>query len=141
MMDDIAFIPKPLTKGPSGFTFVELVVAVLIFCLGFVGITKMQNMAIRGNAYSMQLTEATNTTKSTAERLMGLPQGSNSMGGPGPLTADSTFSAKCVRTETQEYYPSWSVSQVPDSDLRQVAVTVRWDDLGAGHSVQVVFFK
>jgi Tfp pilus assembly protein PilV len=141
MTDDLSYKQGYEAGSRSGFTFVELAVAVLVFCLGFVGITKMQNMAIRGNAYSMQLTEATNVTKSTAERLMGLPQDSDSMGGAGPLTEDSTFSSPSIRSKTQTYKPSWSVSEVPATSLRQVTVTVRWNDSGAAHSVAVVFFK
>lgn len=130
-----------VAAGNRGFSMIELIVALLVFCIGFVGINKMQTMAIRGNAYSMQMTEATNVMKSTAERIMGLAEDSNSLGGEEGLSATSTFSSPQVKPSGTAYTPSWTVSQVAGTSIREVTVTVRWTDMGADHRVEATFCR
>ena len=65
----------------SGFTLVELVVAILIFGIGICGIAKMQYVAVRGNAYAMRLSQATNAAENRMEWLMGLNYDAAELGG------------------------------------------------------------
>jgi prepilin-type N-terminal cleavage/methylation domain-containing protein len=130
---------KPL--GNRGFTFIELCVAILIFCLGFMAIVKMQKAAIRANAYTLQESEALNVMKSTTETLMGFDRKATAFGGTDTLTATWTTSAPSVETKDKIYHPSWSVSQVNGMDLKQVTLKVTWTDLGTDHKVAVTFYK
>jgi prepilin-type N-terminal cleavage/methylation domain-containing protein len=124
-----------------GFTMIELAVAILVFCIGFVGINKLHGMAVRGNAYSMQLTEATNVMKSMAEWLEGLPDTSASLGGSSAVTGTLSFSLSPVKTATTTYTRSFSVNQVSGSTLKKVIVTVRWAETGIRHDVSVTFCR
>jgi prepilin-type N-terminal cleavage/methylation domain-containing protein len=126
----------------GGFTFIELAIAILVFCVGFVGMNRMQAMAIRGNAYSMQLTEAATVMKSTSERLIGLAQENTSLGGGLPMAGTAAVSSPAVELHPgRTYRPSWMVTQVPGMNLKQVTVTVRWEDMGNAHSVSDTFCK
>jgi len=124
-----------------GFTLIELVVAILIFSVGIMGIAKMQSMAIKGNALSMQLTEATTVTQNTIERLMNLPQNSNSLGGSAPLSGTVTLSSPAVISGHTSYSPSWTVSEVGTTGVRQVDLQVTWIEKALTHSVSIAFVK
>jgi prepilin-type N-terminal cleavage/methylation domain-containing protein len=133
---------KPSAVACRGFTMLELAIAILVFCIGFVGMNRMQAMAIRGNAFNKQLTEATSVMKSTSERLIGLAQDNNSLGGALPITGTLSISSPDVSIYRGYIYsPSWSVSQMAGMNLKQVIVSVRWTDFGVEHSVSDTFCK
>lgn len=56
-----------------GFTFIELVVAILIFAVGVTGMVGMQIEAVKSGAYSMQMAQAMNYTMNEAERWTAAP--------------------------------------------------------------------
>jgi prepilin-type N-terminal cleavage/methylation domain-containing protein len=131
----------PMDACSRGFTLLEVAVAILVFCIGFIAMNRMQAIAVRGNAYNMQLTEATNVMKSTAERLMDLPQESDSMGGALPLDGSPHFTSPAVNVQGYDYSPEWLVSQVPGVNLKQVHIIVTWNDTGVPHNVFVDLYK
>jgi prepilin-type N-terminal cleavage/methylation domain-containing protein len=59
-------------KAAAGFTLIELVVAILVFALGIMGIMKMHQASIQSNNYSMQLMEAVNIAQDKIDSLRGL---------------------------------------------------------------------
>lgn len=132
-----------VSQRRGGFTMIELAVAIFIFCIGFAGSNKMHAMAIRGNAFNMQLMEATNVMKSRSEVLIGLPVESSSFGGSSAIENELSFLLPPVKPPSSytEYTPSWTVNQVPGTALKKVIVTVRWTDLGLKHSVAVTFCR
>jgi len=137
----INYNDKSLINYHQGFTLIELVVAILIFAIGIIGISKMQIMAVQANAFSMQLTDANNVAKNTIERIMDLPLTSNTFGGETALTATSTFSSPGVTASHIVYYPSWSVSQIAGTNSRQVNVLLTWNEKTIPHSITISFFK
>ena len=61
------------TSGPDGFTLIEVMVALVIFSLGILGVAKMQINAIQGNAAALKITEKFSLASNCIERLMALP--------------------------------------------------------------------
>jgi len=55
-------------NNEGAFTLIELVVAILIFAVGITGIAKMQLLAIQGDKYSMDMTDAVNIAQDLVER-------------------------------------------------------------------------
>lgn len=52
----------------SGFTLIELVVAILIFAIGITGMAAMQMEALKGNAYSTTYNDGVNIAKDYVEQ-------------------------------------------------------------------------
>ena len=60
------------SSGKRGFTLVEVLVALVIFMLGIMGVMGMQYLAVRGNAVSRELRVATNLAQSLLEQGQGM---------------------------------------------------------------------
>lgn len=133
---------QPISRFDSGFTLIELVVAILIFSIGIIGVAKMQSESIKGNSFAMQLTHANNIAQDLAEYLKVLPFTSNSLGGSDiPLSESVTISANDVTSSGITYERELVVDQSPkDDNLREISVQVSWQDRGE-HSVSFSFFK
>jgi type II secretory pathway pseudopilin PulG len=59
-------------SGEKGFTILEIVIGVSIFLVGMLGVAAMEISAIRAEAFSIRLTEATLMARSTFEEMMTL---------------------------------------------------------------------
>ncbi|MDP2167716.1 MAG: prepilin-type N-terminal cleavage/methylation domain-containing protein [Thermodesulfovibrionales bacterium] len=64
-----------LLKTESGFTLVELLVALTILAVGMIGILGMQVFAIRGNAFASNMTVAENIAQQKLEYFKNLSYG------------------------------------------------------------------
>ena len=60
-------------KNEQGFTLIEIMIALVIFSIGLLGIAIMQINAINGNASARMSTEAATHAQDQIERLLGLP--------------------------------------------------------------------
>ena len=60
-------------RDERGYSLIELVVSILMFALGFIGVMKMQQQAIMGNGFSMQMGNALSIADTQSEVLRGLP--------------------------------------------------------------------
>jgi type IV pilus assembly protein PilV len=114
----------------AGFTLIELVVAILVFALGIMGIMKMHSATIQSNNYSMQLTEAVNIAQGELEFLRGLGFSHNSM-------SVGVHNA----TETARGIPYNLTWQVTDPGLstpsRNVAINVQWQEKSLNHALNM----
>ncbi len=130
-----------LDLARGGFTLIELVVAILIFALGIIGVAKMQSESVKGNSYAMQLTRANNIAQDMSEYLKVLPFTSDSLGGESiPLAGEVTRVASDVTTAGITYEREWIVNQSEsDDNLREIAVQVWWQN--REHSVSFTFYK
>lgn len=74
-------MPEKITsvKMQTGFTLVEVLIAMLILLVGLLGIASMQIMAMKGNQHARESTEKTVTANSFMEWLVGLPFDSDNL--------------------------------------------------------------
>jgi prepilin-type N-terminal cleavage/methylation domain-containing protein len=126
MMTD--YSPK---EGSRGFTLIELVVAILIFAIGIVGIMKMHQASIQANSYSMQLTQAMNIVEDKIDFLRGIPFTNAAM---------TVGNHAAVATSMGvQYNLSWSVAATAGSDnhARSINVTIAWMEKAISHQVSI----
>ena len=72
----------------KGFTILEIVIGVSIFLVGMLGVAAMEISAIRAEAFSIRLTEATMLARSTFEELMSAPYSDSRLDAPNYTIAD-----------------------------------------------------
>ncbi len=118
-----------------GFTLVELLVALLVFSVGILGLAKMQTMTIQGNSYSNHFTQALNEANNQIERLSELPLTTAELS----LGAHTTGINPVYQGVT--YDVSWNVEAIPNSAARSVNVTISWQDKFSNPSIDVAFIK
>lgn len=59
-------------NSKSGFTLLEVLIALVIFAVGILGVATMQISAIKGNSKGRQISEATDAVSSRIEMLISL---------------------------------------------------------------------
>jgi len=131
------FIKDRLSK--SGFTFIELVVAILAFSIGILGSIKMQTMAVEGNSFNMHLTDAITVAYNHMEHLSVLDYETSPDLQPGDQPNASTYVHRGIA-----YTLSRTVSTTglgAGVDLRDLSVTVNWLEKTIPHSITVTTRK
>ena len=124
-------IQLPKTKI-AGFTLIELVVALLVFAVGIVGILRMHQASVQANSYNMQLTEAVAIAQNQLETLHGLAFTSTSM------TVGVHGTNIIPSPRNVPYSLSWTVIN-PGAlfPIRTIALSVTWQDKNIPHQVDM----
>jgi len=128
---------KILTDNEGGFTLMELVVAILIFSLGFLGVTKMQQFAITGNGFSMQMSNTVNIIDNQEEYLRGLDIGDADL-------ALGNHNGGTLTRQGVQYDLSWTVSTTglgPTKNARDIDIQVAWTEKALNHRVTMKMFR
>jgi prepilin-type N-terminal cleavage/methylation domain-containing protein len=117
----------------GGFTLIELVVAILIFALGIVGIMKMHQASVQSNMFSMQLTQAMNISTDRIEFLRGLPFDNANM------SVGATHGPVTITSMGVPYAVSYTVAVTPNSNNygRTVNLTIAWDEKAIHHQLSI----
>jgi len=104
-------------SGEKGFTILEIVIGVSIFLVGMLGVAALEISAIRAEAFSIRLTEATLLARSTFEELMSAPYSDARLDA---TTFDSTVAAEVdTFNETDPTDPD-SKNNIDPADATQV---------------------
>jgi type IV pilus assembly protein PilV len=119
-------------KKPGGFTLIELVVAILVFAIGIVGILKMHQASVQSNNFSMQLTEAMNISQDKFDYLRGLGVNNTSM-------SVSAHNPVIVTSMGVPYTVSWTVTPTPTSSSpgRMVELKIGWNEKAIAHNLDL----
>ncbi len=116
----------------GGFTLIVLVVAILIFAIGIVGVLKMHQASVQANSYNMQLSEAVALAQDQLEILHGLAFTNTSMS----VGVHPTLIIPSPRGIF--YNRSWLVTAPPTSfPTRTVALSVTWQEKNVNHGVHM----
>ncbi|MEA3222868.1 MAG: prepilin-type N-terminal cleavage/methylation domain-containing protein [Thermodesulfobacteriota bacterium] len=125
---------RPDTR--EGFTLIEVVIAILIFAVGIIGVAKMQGEAVKGGSFGMQITDAMNITQNQVELLMGLSYAHTS------LTNGAHNSPGITSDAGRNYAIVWNVSDdTPVTGVKQVRVSSSWTEKPTPHQVTVTFIR
>jgi len=120
----------------EGFTLIEVVIAILIFAVGIMGVAKMQGEAVKGGSFGMQMTDAMNITQNQVEFLMGLSYAHTSL-------TQGTHNSPGITSDTgRNYAITWNVQDdTPVTGVKQVQVGSSWTEKTTPHQVTVSFIK
>jgi general secretion pathway protein I len=107
------------SNRPTGFTLIEVMVALAVLAIGFTGLLGLRNRDIATAAYASRLTDATLLAN---EKIV--------------QTSVGDFPAVGVRTGGAEGY-RWieEVRPTPFDAIRELTVTVSWQE--GGHEEEV----
>jgi type IV pilus assembly protein PilV len=123
---------KFINRKASGFTLLEVVVALVIFTLGMLGVAAMQLRATYGNASGQRLTEATRQAEFTIESLLMEPY-------PAVIPAVPVVNTVGQYTVTTSYA---NVASFAATEAQLVTINVAWNEPGIpGRNVVMNFIK
>jgi len=106
----------------SGFTIMEILVAIFIIVIALTGVIAVTCTVINGNAFSKELTTATALAQDTIEDLKNQPYTALADGKP--------------ETVSSSYTRSWKVkTDLPGTGMKTVEVNVAWMRYGQRHDV------
>lgn len=107
------------SKKTSGFTLIEVLVAMMILAVGILAVASMQEHSIRANAYAARVTDATTVAQDKMEELLSLNYGN--------------AAALSIGTHTDQdappgYTVGWTVTQLT-TNAKLIELTVDHDRL------------
>lgn len=110
-----------VTHRQSGFTLVEVLVAIFVLVFGLLGVISVATTVINGNAFSKEITTATTLAQDKMEELKG-----------------TAYSSIASGSDTQEsiYTRTWTVTpDSPADGMKTIEVTVEFQWKGATRNV------
>ena len=120
----------------KGFTLLELVVAILVFAVGILGIAKMQSLSVMGNSYGMHMSQAVNIAQDKLEELQDLSITSTTFGVGTPSIAPYTITVDGIN-----YTIQYNVKQVAALGAKEVEINVQWAEKGNSPTAKITFIK
>ncbi|WP_282755914.1 type IV pilus modification protein PilV [Desulfuromonas thiophila] len=126
---------KPLSDA-SGFTLIEVLITLVIFAVGILGLALMQLSAIRGNSVANRVTEASNIASDQIEQIFNWNYNDNrlteSTNATYTLTNGANQTADGHQLDTSGNYDLiWNVQEnIPAAGSKTVDITVIWFDRG-----------
>ncbi|MDY0268508.1 type IV pilus modification PilV family protein [Trichloromonas sp.] len=127
--------PKLLSDS-SGFTLIEVLITLVIFAVGILGLALMQISAIKGNSVANRVTEAANIASNQIEQIFSWDYNDNRLeedtNGIYTLTNGADQVADGHQLDAGGNYDIiWNVQEnTPVADSKTVDVTVIWFDKG-----------
>ncbi len=106
------------SKAEKGFTLIEILIVILIFSIGMLGLSTLQFSAAKGNTGAHRLTEATATASAQLESLL-------SANYSDPILDPGTYGLS-----NGVYSISYTVTETVNNQVKDIVLTVtRTDDV------------
>jgi type IV pilus assembly protein PilV len=120
------------TRRQSGFTLLEVLIAVLVIGVGFMATASMQGTSVSGNSRSAFMTAATYLAEDKIEELRNTDYMAITAAGSPENDIDELGNAGGI------YSRSWTVvNDSPGLLMKTVAVTVNWEERGVNHTLTI----
>jgi type IV pilus assembly protein PilV len=120
-------ICKNTNKKHSGFTLIEVMIALVILATGLLALMTMQIVSIRANAFSSEMTYASMLAQGRLEQIRNMSYDSIAAGNDTVPASDATKGTKYdVQTTVAD--------DTPATDMKTVTLTVNWEGSPAGSS-------
>jgi len=138
-------------RTESGFSVVELLIAISILTIGILALGSLQISAIRGNATSGAVSEASNYVVDKTEKLMRLSYHAaaltdsdgdaiSGIDDATAATADHSESSTAISGKTYNLFWNIAANQ-PRTGAKTVKVIATWDERGGQKSTSLDFIK
>ena len=117
-------------RGKKGFSFIEVLVAMVLLAVGILAIAGMQVASVRGNFSSSNISQAVSLAQDRLEILKNLNIGDAAIniGLHNEAVPSTIFSQE------------WNVSAIPGTTAKSITMTVRWRD-PSNHSISFSTIK
>ena len=119
-----------VSKNSEGFTLIEVMIALVIFSFGILGLYAVQISAINGNTNARKQTEAVSWATNQLEILLKTPYASL---GNDQIT-QGIYTIQCTA-------PEIDINGDGDGDARNIQVNVSWVDSRGPKNTTVSFIK
>jgi type IV pilus modification protein PilV len=119
-------LPLKQQNKDTGFTLIEVLIAITIFAVGILGATSMQIMALHTNAKANRTTEAYALASDKMEELF-----KEEYANITSSTSDEIIGDDAGEEVSDVYTLSWVVNDdTPDTDMKTITITVEWSYQG-----------
>jgi type IV pilus assembly protein PilV len=126
--------PEPAkTKKSSGYTLIEVLMAMSILSVGLLAVGGMQMSAIQSNQSARKTTEANDWASVTMERLINSSYNDEEL--------DMGVHKDPENPRGNIFNVSWLVDHGPAVQTKKIVVTVRYPDKGKNRTVSLEFLK
>jgi type IV pilus assembly protein PilV len=113
---------KYTDKDQQGFSIMEVLISLVVFSIGALGITAMQINAIRGNSDAHYLTEASSCMAGVSEKIMVLPYDDVESG-----TMEAIGSALPEKYTLSSTIIEDDIDLDGTGDVKRIEVTIEWN--------------
>ena len=121
-----------MIKEQSGFTLIEVMIAVVILAVGLLALGTMQIVSIRSNAFSSEMTYSTMLAQQQLETLKNLSFSDADLTATTPTTPHTL---PAVIEKGASYSVSWEVTDTT-TDMKTITRDVTWESLRLGDASQ-----
>ena len=119
-------------KYEKGFTFLEIMISMVILAVGLLALSSMQGSFAEGNVQTRELTTATNLASGKISRLSAMNFQNVTSGG---------VPQEKVEKKGREYDIDTTVNSLSTDGARQIRVTVSWKSYGRNRTVSLDWVK
>lgn len=120
-------------ENESGFTLIEVLLAVALLAVGLLGLGMMQAYFAEGNANSRQITRATDVATAKIEELAALDPGD------ADLDTDTNPHTETIKDYPLDYDLEWNVTKadtaIGTDQILDIDLTVSWNIGGQNHNL------
>lgn len=109
-----------INKKQSGFTLIEVMIALVILAAGLLALATMQIVSIRSNAFSSEMTYSTMLAQQRLEILKNLPFNDGAL-----ADGDHALPQQIIGDKGIAYSVSWVVEDTA-TDMKTIDLTVQW---------------